>query len=104
MKKFVLILALISLSGSAHAVDVVITIPDDKFGNVRDALCARGNYETLIESKGGLIQNPESCNQFARRRIVEWVKEEIKHYNNTVEDAKSRITANTKTLDETNWQ
>lgn len=65
----------------------VITIPDDKVTAVVNAFAKQYSYQDMIEQGGVQIPNPETKPKFAKRMILQFIKEVY-------------IAAQTKTIDE----
>lgn len=61
---------------------------------IQDAFAAQYGYQaTIPDGSGGTIPNPESKNQFTKRKIAEYVKDVVKgHEANLAADA-ARATA-----------
>ena len=58
---------------------ITLEIPDDKLQEVVDSLCATYGYQAKILDKDGKeIINPETPAQFAKRQVVQFVKEVVK--------------------------
>ena len=58
-----------------------VTIPDDKKDEIIDAICANYRYqETVTDPEGLEIPNPMTKAQFAKRKLAEFVKENLKSY------------------------
>ncbi len=56
-------------------------LPDGADDLVTEALCARGKYQPQIDDgAGGLMDNPQTAQQFAQQRIIDYVCTETRDY------------------------
>jgi len=57
--------------------NITITVSDDHFTRVVNALCIKYNYqdEIINPEDGNLISNPQSKAQFARQKLIEYLKQ-----------------------------
>lgn len=111
MKKLALTLTFFVMATAAHAVDVVITIPDAKFTNVRTALCDRGGYlklqdENDVDGDGDRIEmlsEAQTCAAFAKNRVIDFIKQEVRLYNLDVKKNQARQEARTISTTDNDW-
>lgn len=53
-----------------------ITVPDDKVQDLLNAFATQYNYQTTVDDlSGGTVPNPESKAQFAKNKILKYIKE-----------------------------
>jgi len=74
MRTLLILLSLITLTVSAQAADITITIADNKIQSVRQSLCEHYNYQSKIPNEDGdWVDNPETCVQYSRRMLKDYV-------------------------------
>lgn len=92
MKTLTALLILVSVP--AMAVDVTITIPDQYASRVIDAYCAVYGYQATIDGQ----PNPETKAQYAKRMLLQNMKEVTLEYEMFLEKRTSDTTlSGTKT-------
>lgn len=70
---------------------IIINIPNDKLSRVIDALCSLHGYRaTLLDGTA----NPETKQQFAKRKIIEKIKDDVRSIELSSSYATSQQTIN----------
>jgi len=74
---------------------ITFTFPDAVAPRVVTAICFNGNYQDELESG---VPNPETKAQFARRMVMEWVKDQVRTYegNTAFSEGMEQAIANQK--------
>ena len=58
--------------------NITLNIPADKIQLIIDSFCNTQGYQEEIEGEGGeMIPNPETKAQFAKRMVIEYVKDTV---------------------------
>ncbi len=60
--------------------NITFTIPDAKATRIIDGICGNLNYQTTIQADNKDIPNPETKNQFAKRMIIQLMKDHVIAY------------------------
>ena len=68
---------------------VSFTTADDKVDGIKDDFCAQYGYKATIDGQ----PNPETKNQFIKRKIGEFIKESVKAYRTYAAAESARTTA-----------
>lgn len=66
--------------------DITITIPTDKKDRILDGLCYQNAYQDNIpdpENEGQTIPNPESKAVYAKRMVMQYIKNNVIAYEAT---------------------
>lgn len=111
MKKLYLTLGALLIAVPAYAVDITISIPVGKATKATEAICANGYYNTLpdINDVDGdldtteLLSSAQTCSQFAKDALVNWIKEQVIIYNRSQQRATAEATAATLTQTDNSW-
>ena len=74
--------------------DIIITIPNAQLNRVVNSVCSlRGYQDNILDIDGNSTPNPETRQQFARRQLIEFLKDHVRSFEAQRDSELARINA-----------
>ena len=106
MKKIITAILSLSISGTVWAASYTITIPDNIFTDVINAIAYQHGYKDVVsdlDNPGDSIPNPESKLTFTKRMNRRWIRLNVEAWetSQSIKSAREQAILNAKTKTET---